>query len=118
MSKSKPLQTESPTEWLSLDDYVTGESDSILYIRVKGEPMQNVGINTGDLAVVDRCRQPTLSDVVLCDIGGPYTLKTNVDAKTVNNPLRLIARNGAPVEAKKENKSFEIVGVVTHVLRL
>ncbi len=119
------LENESPIEWLSLDDYVSNnKDDSILYVRVRGESMLDVGINTGDLAVVDRNRKPISTDVVLCDASGTYAVRKYSNVETINNPLRLVARNGEPVTSKgdsvtskTEHNSFEIIGVITHVVK-
>ena len=76
------LENESPIEWLPLDDYVsTNKGDSIIYVRVRGESMFDVGINTGDLAVVQKNRKPISTDTVLCEIKDKYTIKryTNVE---------------------------------------
>jgi hypothetical protein len=86
-------------EWLSLDDYVSGgKSDLILYVRIKGESMPDVGINIGDLIVVDRIRQPVSTDVVLSDFDGVYSIVKFSDLKN-------------------KQDAFEIVGVVTYALK-
>jgi len=43
--------------------------------------MFDVGINTGDLAVVQKNRKPISTDTVLCEIKDKYTIKryTNVE---------------------------------------
>ncbi len=116
MLNPKPKQDE--VEWLPLDDCVsTDKGDSILYVRVRGESLHDVGIETGDLTVIQKSRKPISSDSVLCLINGEYAIKSYFDVENFDNPLRLVARNGEPVTSKLENKSFEIIGVVKHVVK-
>jgi len=85
-------------------------------VRVAGESMIGAGIFPGDIAIVDRSRNPKDKSVVLALVDGGFTLKR-------------YRRRGARVWLQAENPSyrdteitegmsFEIWGVVTNSIRM
>ena len=110
-----PLEQNSPIEWLSLDDYVAQQSDSILYVRVRGESMNDVGINAGDLVVIDRLKTPSIGAVVLVRCGEHYTIKKHQEINALER-----RRNFYLVSSlfqKRKTVSFETVGVATFLVK-
>lgn len=85
------------------------------YARVHGESMRNMGVDDGDLIVVDRSLEPHNGDMCVCCIDGEFTLKT---IKFEPNAVWLIPGNEAfdPILVTPENR-FEIWGVVTHTIK-
>ena len=111
-----PLEQNSPIEWLSLDDYVAQQSDSILYVRVRGESMNDVGINAGDLAVVDRLKTPTIGAVVLVKVGNHYAIKKyqEIDSLERRRNFYLVSSQGVEVQTIG---AIETVGVITFLVK-
>jgi DNA polymerase V len=84
-------------------------------VRVNGQSMVDAGIDTGDLLIVDKEKEPKHNQIVLAVINGDYTVK------------RLLLEEGT-VYLKPENASFKplkitsfmdfrIWGVVTGVIK-
>ena len=115
-----PLENDSPVEWLSLDDYVANSSDSVLYVRVRGESMVDVGIESGDLVVVDRLMRAENGSTVLARLGTGYTIKKyqEIDAYEKRKLFYLVPANpDFPRREIKRKDDFEILGVVTHIVK-
>jgi len=121
MTNSNLLETPTAAELLSLDDYVsTKKGDSILYVRVRGESMPDVGIIKGDLVIVDRLRQAENGSIVLTRFGTTYTIKKFKEIEVYDEPrlLYLVSADSKyPTRRVKRKDDFEIVGVITHVLK-
>jgi SOS-response transcriptional repressor LexA len=121
MTKPNLLETPTAAEFLSLDDYVsTKKGDLILYVRVRGESMPDVGIETGDLVIVDRLRQAKNGAVVLTRLGTTYTIKKFKEIDVYDEPrlLYLVSADSKyPTRRVKGEDGFKIVGVITHVLK-
>jgi len=45
-------------------------------VRVQGDSMCGVGINDGDLLVVDRSLRPADGDIIIASVDGDFTVKT------------------------------------------
>ena len=106
------------------DDYIEGKLDLNQYlikhpaatfpVRVTGDSMEGAGIRSGDLLIVDRSLEPKDGNVVIASVDGELTVK------------RLSLRQGKPVLMPDNDKypplevngdtSFEVWGVVTHVI--
>ena len=76
--------------------------------------MTDAGIHQGDILVVDRAIEPIDQSVVIAVIDSELTVKR---ISTKDGKLRLVAdnRNYKPLEVTEEH-TFEIWGVVTHVI--
>lgn len=66
---------EQVSETLSLERYLIRRPAATFLLRVKGDSMINAGINAGDLAVVERGREPKANDIVVGVLDGEFTLK-------------------------------------------
>ncbi len=106
---------------------VQPQNDKATLAEIFGVPAENLlvcaaaesfgeEIETGDLLFADSARQPVSSNRVLCESENDLTVKLFSEIEHFQ-PLRLITRNGELVESKTKSVSFEIVGVVTHVVR-
>ncbi len=101
---------------LSLDlnkDLITNPS-STFYARVKGNSMKDVGINNGDIIVIDKSLEPVDGKKAVCYIDGEFTLKT---FKIKKDEIWLMPANieYKPVKVTAENE-FVIWGIVTFVI--
>ena len=106
------------------DDYIEAKLDfnellvkhpaATFCVRVTGDSMQNAGINSGDILVVDRAVTPTDKKIVVAILNGEFTVKR---LSKLKNGLFLIPENPnyEPIEVKGE-MDFEIWGVVTNVI--
>jgi DNA polymerase V len=121
ISCGDPLENDAPIEWLSLDDYVSsGQKDALLYVRVCGESMIDVGITHGDLVVVDRLKRAETGMAVLARLGPTYTIKKFSEVETYNKRRKfyLVPANSNYKPRKvKPKDDFEIIGVVTHLVK-
>lgn len=117
----EPSENDCPIEWLSLDEYVSsGKSGATLYARVGGESMFDVGIEEGDIVIVDRLKRPENGMVVLARLGTTYTIKKFSEIETYNKRRKfyLVPANAdfekRPIQPKDD---FEIIGVITYSVK-
>ena len=85
------------------------------FARVKGDSMKDVGIDEGDLLIVDRSLEPKNRKIAVCFIDGEFTVKR---IKIEKDVIWLIAENKAyaPIKVTKDN-DFVIWGIVTNVIK-
>lgn len=60
---------------LDLNDHVILHPSATYYVRAEGESMNQYGIFSGDLLVVDRALEPQHGDVVIASLNGELTCK-------------------------------------------
>lgn len=99
---------------MDLNENLVKHPAATFFVRVTGDSMLESGIHTGDLLVVDRAIRPADDHVVIAVLNGELTLKR---IRCQKGKLILIPENKAykPVSVDSE-MSFEIWGVVTHVI--
>lgn len=103
------------------DDYIEAQLDLLnhliqhpsatYYIRVKGDSMQGLGINDGDLLIVDRSLEPRHGYSVIASVDGELTCKRLVQR---DSSYYLIAGNDEYPPILLDNKEVHIWGVVIH----
>ena len=88
---------------------------STFFCRVSGDSMQDMGINDGDLLVVDKSLEPQDGKVAVCYIDGEFTLK---EIKLEKDCCWLIPANKdfKPVKVTEDNE-FMIWGIVTYAIK-
>jgi DNA polymerase V len=85
-------------------------------IRIEGESMTGAGIFPGDIAVVDRAREPVNGSIVLALLDGAFTVKRY---RIKDGAVVLQAENPAFADmALADGQSFEVWGVITHSIRM
>jgi DNA polymerase V len=85
-------------------------------IRIEGESMTGAGIFPGDIAVVDRAREPANGNVVLALLDGAFTVKRY---RVKDGAVWLQAENPAfPDIAIADGQSLEVWGVITRSIRM
>lgn len=85
------------------------------FARVKGHSMKNVGINDGDLLIIDKSLEPQNNKIAVCQIDGEFTVKR---IKIEKDIIWLIAENEdyVPIKVTPEN-NFVIWGIVIHSIK-
>lgn len=99
---------------LDLNKLLIKHASSTFYMRVDGDSMQDMGIHSGDLIIVDKSLQTRSGDVVVAFIDGEFTLKQFI---MLNNRGILRPANSAYPDIEVSDKNdFLIWGVVTHTI--
>lgn len=100
---------------IDLNRHLVRNPMATFYGRVKGQSMKNVGIDDGDLLVIDKSIQPIDGKIAVCFIDGEFTLKR---IKISNKEVLLIPENEEyqPIKVTEEN-NFLVWGIVTHVIK-
>ena len=88
---------------------------STFFGRVHGDSMQDMGINNGDLLVIDKSLEPGNDKVAVCFIDGEFTLKK---IRIEKDCCWLIPANEnyEPIKVTTENE-FIVWGIVTYVIK-
>jgi DNA polymerase V len=85
-------------------------------IRIEGESMTGAGIFPGDIAVVDRAREPVNGSVILALVDGAFTVKRY---RVKDSAVWLQAENPAfPDMLIVEGQTLEVWGVITRSIRM
>lgn len=100
---------------LDLNDFLIKHPEATFFLRVSGESMKNVGINDGDLLIVDRSLEVSDGKIVVAAIDGEFTVKR---VKKNNGDLYLVPENEnyKPIKIN-ESDEFQVFGVVKHVIK-
>ena len=98
---------------MSFDDYLVNRPEKSYVLKVSGDSMIEEGINSGDLVIVEKGKEPKEGDVVVAFIDNEFTLKY---FSRKNGKVRLIPANEKyPTIYPREN--LEIFGIVVSVVR-
>ena len=100
---------------IDLNRHLIKHPSTTFYGLVKGQSMENVGINDGDLLVIDKSLEPIDNKIAVCYIDGEFTLKR---IKIEKKQCWLIPENEIfqPIKVTEEN-DFLIWGIVTYVIK-
>ncbi len=100
---------------IDLNKELIKNPSTTFYGRVSGDSMQDLGINDGDLVVIDKSLPPSDGKIAVCFIDGEFTMKT---IKTGKNCCWLIPANKHynPIKVTNDN-DFLIWGIVIHVIK-
>ena len=96
---------------VDLNSHLIKNVPATFIIRVQGKSMNEVGINDGDLLIVDKSINPKNLSTVIANVNEELVVKTFLKEKG-NNYLRS-AQNKVELN---ENPSVIIWGVVTYVI--
>ena len=100
---------------LSLSELLIRNHLSTFLMKTNGDSMMDVGINDGDILVVDRSIEPKNRDIVIAILEGNLTVKRLL-FKT-NGSVVLKSENTAYKDIKiPESADLEIWGVVTSAI--
>ena len=96
---------------VDLNSHLIKNAPATFIIRVQGKSMNEVGINDGDLLIVDKSINPKNLSTVIANVNEELVVKTFLKEKG-NNYLR----SGKNKVELNENPSVIIWGVVTYVI--
>lgn len=83
--------------------------------RVIGNSMVEAGINEGDLLIIDRSLTPADGNIAVCFIDGDFTVKR---LSVRDDGLYLTPANASFPELRvEEESSFQVWGVVSHIIK-
>lgn len=110
-----PLDNEEQAERIELLRMLCPHPESSYLIRVEGNSMIDAGIHSGDIVIVDKsCRNPSPSQVAVCELNGEYTLKRFEKRDGVG---WLVPANPDYPEIKvTKDDAFSIWGTVTYII--
>ena len=111
-----PSPAEDFTELsIDLNNALIKNPSSTFYVKVNGDSMKDVGINDGDLLIVDRSLEPQDGKIAVCYIDGEFTLKR---IKVEKNYCWLMPANDdyKPIKVTEDN-DFVVWGVVIHSIK-
>lgn len=88
---------------------------STFFGRVRGDSMQDAGVNDGDILVIDKSLPPQNGDMAVCFIDGDFTLKY---VKIDRDVIWLLPANPAyrPIKVTAAN-NFIIWGIVLYSIK-
>ena len=117
VSAGEPIEIGDEFEQIDLNFMLTRGNPYALLLRVQGESM-SAEIRDGDWVMLDRSRSPQPNDIILARLAGGYTLKRHKPhGHRGRNGLYLVPANEVFQPRRvTEDDSFEIIGVVTHII--
>lgn len=100
---------------IDLNRHLIQHPNATYFGRVKGDSMHGVGIDDGDLIIIDKSIEATDGKIAVCYIDGEYTLKS---IKLKDNECWLVPANDK-YKAIKINPENELIiwGIVKHVIK-
>lgn len=100
---------------IDLNKQLIKHPSSTFFGRVKGESMKDVGINDGDLMIIDKSLEFVDNKIAVCFIDGEFTLKR---IKKDKDCLWLMPANEeySPIRVTEDNELI-VWGIVTYVIK-
>lgn len=110
-----PSPAEDYTEdELDLNAYCIRHPASTFFVRAIGDSMQDMGLQSGDLMIVDKAEKPQQGDIVIAETDGEFTVKR----LQLNPRIALIPMNPAyPTLYPEELQIFGVVTAFIHKTR-
>ncbi|MCW7753644.1 translesion error-prone DNA polymerase V autoproteolytic subunit [Desulfobotulus sp. H1] len=98
---------------LDLNELCIRNAVATFFVRVSGDSMEDGGIRSGDILIVDRSIEPKHKDIVIAIVDGEFTVKCFHSEPDVS----LVPLNSSyPVLYFSEESELELFGVVTFVI--
>ncbi|MDA9129421.1 S24 family peptidase [Candidatus Gracilibacteria bacterium] len=105
---------EAARQRLSLESYIIEKPNTSVFVSVKGDSMQDAGIYSGDVVVVEKGGPVREDDIIVAEIDGSYTLKYY--KKDSSGKIFLRPAN-SDLSDMYPREYLEIFGVVKTVIR-
>ena len=99
---------------LNLQEHLVQHPSATFCVRVTGDSMENAGIFSGDVMVVDRALESKNNSIVLAVLDGEFTVK-RIQKRAGKLYLKPENKNFSPIEIIEE-MNFQVWGVVTHII--
>jgi len=96
-----------------IDQFLVNNPSKTILVPVQGDSMINVGINDGDVVVVELGSTANNGDIVVAAVDNQFTVKTL--GKKRGKAVLLPANDSYPIIRPKE--SLEIIGVIVGLIR-
>ncbi len=100
---------------LDLNRDLIKNPSATFYARVKGESMQDMGIDDGDLLIIDKSLEPKNDAVAVCFIDDEFTLK-RIQVEQERVWLMPANNNYEPIQVTEAN-NFMVWGVVIYTVK-
>jgi len=115
VSAGFPSPADSDIECsLDLNTHLIQHPAATFFLRVSGDSMQNAGIQSGDLLIVDKSLEPSDGKIVIAALDGELTVKRLVKR---GGCVQLVPENDRyPIIEVNDRQDLLIWGVVTHVI--
>ena len=111
-----PLDNDAKGQDIDLLRMICPHPNSSYLIRVDGDSMIDADIHSGDIIIVDKSnRNPTPSEVAVCELNGEYTLK-RFEKRNDGEGWLIPANPDYPEIRVTEDDDFSIWGVVTYII--
>jgi len=92
--------------------------ESTFYARVDGDSMIGAGIDSGDIAVIDRLQEPADGDIIVAFVEGEFTIKFLDLSHREEGYIQLKPANPQyPVIRIDETDTFQVWGVVIYTIK-
>lgn len=100
---------------IDLNKELIKDSNATFFGRVSGDSMIDLGIQNGDLLIIDKSLPVQDGKVAVCFLDGEFTMKT---IRLDKDCCWLVAANKKykPIKVTKEN-DFVVWGIVTYVIK-
>lgn len=100
---------------IDLNEELIKNEASTFYGRVRGDSMKDIGINDGDLLIIDKSVETRDGKIAVCFLDGEFTVKR---IKIEKNACWLVAENEKypPIKVTQDN-DFIVWGIVQHVVK-
>lgn len=103
---------------LDLNRFLVSHPESTFFAKVVGDSMIDVGIEEGDLLVIDRSIDPQDGHIVVAFLDGEFTLKfIRVDKQNSNQLYLVPANSDYPEILVTSEQQFVVWGVVTYSIK-
>lgn len=99
---------------LSLDEYIIKRPAATFFMRVKGDGLNNIGIFSDDILVIDRSIKPVSNHLVAAILEGEMIVRKLI--KKSGNIFLTSGDKQADKQKITNETDFEIWGVVTHAI--
>ena len=110
-----PLDNDERSQDIELLKMLCPNPEASYLIKVDGNSMIDAGIYSGDVIIVDKSnRNPSPTEVAVCELNGDYTLKRFV--KRGNEGWLVPANPNYPEIKVTEDDTFSIWGTVTYII--
>lgn len=70
-----PTVADSFVDHISIDDYIVKDPVATFTFKVRTDCLKDMGINIGDLAVIERTKEAKLNDIVLVVVNNDWCLR-------------------------------------------
>lgn len=110
-----PLDNDERSQDISLLRMLCPNPEASYLIRVEGNSMIDADIHSGDIVIVDKSRRnPSESEVAVCELNGEYTLKRFV--RRGDEGWLVPANPDFPEIRVTSADSFSVWGTVTYII--